>query len=175
MKLIDILIEELPKHGGWPEGVEFFTQDYDGELCPDGMSAGYKYRSSMLSTAHRGFGTYDSDLIDRVTRAEYDLALAAKQQPVNNDAPKQKPALQLVEPLSDVNKTLQRKSTFTLATEFNQAGLHVIDASRKLFWCAGLLVATPDRDSSSMQTVESDRAEIIESLESALRILKGNS
>lgn len=33
MKLIDILVEELPLRGGWIEGVEVITQDDDGSLC----------------------------------------------------------------------------------------------------------------------------------------------
>lgn len=32
MKLIDLLVKELPSRGGWPEGVIKFSQDYDGEL-----------------------------------------------------------------------------------------------------------------------------------------------
>ena len=33
MKLIDILVEELPKRGGWPDGVVCFAQDVDGFFC----------------------------------------------------------------------------------------------------------------------------------------------
>lgn len=32
MKLIDILVQELPKRGGWPEGVARLAQDPDGDL-----------------------------------------------------------------------------------------------------------------------------------------------
>lgn len=32
MKLIDILVRELPKRGGWPDGAYFIVQDYDGEI-----------------------------------------------------------------------------------------------------------------------------------------------
>lgn len=32
MKLIDILVQELPKRGGWPDGVAFIVQDSDGEI-----------------------------------------------------------------------------------------------------------------------------------------------
>lgn len=32
MKLIDILKQELPKRGGWPEGVARLAQDPDGDL-----------------------------------------------------------------------------------------------------------------------------------------------
>lgn len=33
MKLIDILLQYLPKHGGWPEGAKICAQDYDNEIC----------------------------------------------------------------------------------------------------------------------------------------------
>lgn len=33
MKLIDILVQELPKRGGWPEGAPCITQDDDESLC----------------------------------------------------------------------------------------------------------------------------------------------
>ena len=32
MKLIDILRQELPKRGGWPEGADFAWADPDGEI-----------------------------------------------------------------------------------------------------------------------------------------------
>ena len=46
MKLIDILVEELPLRGGWIEGVEVITQDDDGSLClweQSGVSATQGY------------------------------------------------------------------------------------------------------------------------------------
>lgn len=30
MKLIDLLVQELPKRGGWPDGVTRIVQDFDG-------------------------------------------------------------------------------------------------------------------------------------------------
>lgn len=33
MKLIDLLVKELPRRGGWPEGALNATQDKDGEVC----------------------------------------------------------------------------------------------------------------------------------------------
>lgn len=33
MKLIDILVQELPKRGGWPEFALALTQDGDGSIC----------------------------------------------------------------------------------------------------------------------------------------------
>lgn len=29
MKLIDLLVKELPKRGGWPEAANYVVQDYD--------------------------------------------------------------------------------------------------------------------------------------------------
>lgn len=31
--LLEILLEELPKRGGWPEGATDARQDWDGEIC----------------------------------------------------------------------------------------------------------------------------------------------
>lgn len=33
MKLIDLLVQELPNRGGWPDGALNATQDEDGEVC----------------------------------------------------------------------------------------------------------------------------------------------
>lgn len=33
MKLIDLLVQELPKRGGWPEGAEIAVQDADSQIC----------------------------------------------------------------------------------------------------------------------------------------------
>ena len=33
MKLIDMLVKELPKRGGWQENWEVVTQDADGHFC----------------------------------------------------------------------------------------------------------------------------------------------
>lgn len=33
MKLLDLLVKELPKRGGWPEGALNATQDKDGQVC----------------------------------------------------------------------------------------------------------------------------------------------
>ena len=33
MKLIDLLVKELPKRGGWPHDALSITQDNDGSLC----------------------------------------------------------------------------------------------------------------------------------------------
>ena len=33
MTLLELLRQELPKRGGWPEGALSITQDNDGSLC----------------------------------------------------------------------------------------------------------------------------------------------
>ncbi len=73
MKLIDLLVQELPKHGGWPEGVNFLEQYTDGSLfCGD------TYQSLVRFDRVDDFG------YDGVTREQYEAALAAAQQPVWN-------------------------------------------------------------------------------------------
>lgn len=74
MKLIDLLVQELPKRGGWPEGVKQIGQDYDRELMFYGN--GYSPKSEifldMLSSDHRIRHSYNGT---RVTRAQYEAAL----------------------------------------------------------------------------------------------------
>lgn len=84
MKLIDILVEELPKRGGWPDGVVCFAQDVDG------FFAGYKRKPTP---SYGGIWTSDGYLNDSgwwskalgcdretaiITREQYEAALAAK-------------------------------------------------------------------------------------------------
>ncbi|ELY4125472.1 hypothetical protein SMY53_000539 [Cronobacter malonaticus] len=71
MKLIDLLLQELPKHGGWPEGVNFLEQYTDGSLfCGD------TYQSLVRFDRVDDFG------YDGVTREQYEAALTAAQEPV---------------------------------------------------------------------------------------------
>lgn len=84
MKTIDILVEELPKRGGWPDGVVCFAQDVDG------FFAGYKRKPTP---SYGGIWTSDGYLNDSgwwskaldfdretaiITREQYEAALAAK-------------------------------------------------------------------------------------------------
>lgn len=70
MKLIDILVEELPKHGGWPVGAA--------------KSASYSHIPGVHFLDGDGFRVDCSDLTTRslgcekVTREQYEAALAAK-------------------------------------------------------------------------------------------------
>lgn len=89
MKLIDILVEELPKRGGWPEGAARLAQDPDGDIqmlsnrhaylvvsvgwTGDGRSDCYgQYAARKLEPLARD---YDTAII---TREQYEAALAAK-------------------------------------------------------------------------------------------------
>lgn len=88
MKLIDILVEELPKMGGWPEGASRLAQDPDGDIqmlsnrhaylvsvgwTGDGRSDCYgQYAARKLEPLA---SDYDTSII---TREQYEAALAAK-------------------------------------------------------------------------------------------------
>ena len=89
MKLIDLLVQELPKRGGWPDGVNRINQAYDGRLedyRKDGDSYSLKINEVLpLTCNHRGEAEYVHESgADFVTREQYESALAAAQQPVWN-------------------------------------------------------------------------------------------
>lgn len=85
MKLIDILVEELPKRGGWPEGAAFVAQEEGGGVwgftskpqrdCDyewmDKSSRGYHKKVGKLPEA----SDHDASTI---TREQYEAALAAR-------------------------------------------------------------------------------------------------
>ncbi|MBE3480678.1 hypothetical protein IM295_05045 [Enterobacter cloacae complex sp. P14RS] len=80
MKLIDILVLDLPKLGGWPDGVIKMSQDYDGEVwcwrgCGYGKANSFA-RISEIAENHRKQGK-DENLDCFVTRDQYEAALAA--------------------------------------------------------------------------------------------------
>lgn len=74
MKLIDLLVKELPRRGGWPEGVTHIGQDYDRELRFYGRG---EPRTGIipdeLAVDHRKIGASDKG----VTKSQYEAALAA--------------------------------------------------------------------------------------------------
>lgn len=89
MKLIDILVQELPKRGGWPDGVARLAQDPDGDLQK--LSNNEAHFISGLGWAGRGrddfWGDYhfremsaiaDDNHTAIITREQYEAALAAK-------------------------------------------------------------------------------------------------
>lgn len=88
MKLIDILVEELPKRGGWPEGAARLAQDPDGDIqmlsnrhaclvsvgwTGDGRSDCHgQYAARKLEPLASDYAT------SIITREQYEAALAAK-------------------------------------------------------------------------------------------------
>lgn len=79
MKLIDLLVQELPKHGGWPEGVDSIHQDHDGEIYAwTGSSAKLLFRSVIIADNCRPYGL-DESIENMVTRNQYKSVLALSQ------------------------------------------------------------------------------------------------
>jgi hypothetical protein len=81
MKLIDLLVKELPRRGGWPEVALNATQDKDGEVCfsssatPEFGYAAWEGGNWCGNEFHTIRATdYDTAII---TRAQYEAALAA--------------------------------------------------------------------------------------------------
>lgn len=79
MKLIDILVEELPNRGGWPSLAKKIHQDYDGEVWSwiDEDEPLLIFTLDQIATNARQLGkgeTYEN----MVTREQYEAALAAK-------------------------------------------------------------------------------------------------
>ena len=72
--LLQILVEELPKHGGWPHATTHIGQDYDRELMFYGRG---NIRTGIildeLATDHRQ--RFNSGV--KITRDQYEAALAA--------------------------------------------------------------------------------------------------
>ena len=75
MKLIDILVQELPKRGGWPDGIEEIWQDYDKLI----RAGAFGWFHDVLSEDHRR-QHYDAHV--KVNRKQYEAALAASKVPV---------------------------------------------------------------------------------------------
>lgn len=81
MKLIDLLVQELPKRGGWPDGVSEIGQDYDGELMFYGRGNVRTGIYLTLSSDHRNIYRRDGD---KITKDRYESALAASKNPAWN-------------------------------------------------------------------------------------------
>lgn len=75
MKLIDLLVKELPKRGGWPKGVDAVEQDCEGELFEKDSDycSGFKIEKC------------DDWITDVVTKQQYESALAASKAVVGHD------------------------------------------------------------------------------------------
>ena len=89
MKLIDLLVKELPKRGGWPDGVAAMAQDADGAVQNYRGTDDIRIDSQNAFGASRIIGSYSiakdevSAASDRltaiITRAQYESALAASE------------------------------------------------------------------------------------------------
>lgn len=89
MKLIDILVRELPKSGGWPEGADFVVQDgRDGRVkfgrnpIEVGLSAKWSnevWQGEWNFSTHNDFICHEisSDWHAILTREQYEAALAS--------------------------------------------------------------------------------------------------
>jgi hypothetical protein len=94
MKLIDLLAQELPKRGGWPDGALSITQDNDGSLCVwntndphyDGFSWKHRTRNMLVYYWHgiEGVPLSCDHRESIVTYWQYKAALAASQKPTWN-------------------------------------------------------------------------------------------
>lgn len=85
--LLEILVDELPKRGGWPEGADCITQDPDHEIMPSGCRpedarwTGSRWHLKGMRTGSFGTGEvilatdYKTAII---TRDQYESALAEK-------------------------------------------------------------------------------------------------
>ncbi|WP_283010811.1 hypothetical protein QLY67_015650 [Cronobacter turicensis] len=89
MKLIDLLVQELPKRGGWPEGVAAMAQDCDGDVqnyvdTIDIKVGSYATGSSRISSSYslRKIEVAEDRPHAVITREQYEAALAAAQHPV---------------------------------------------------------------------------------------------
>lgn len=95
MKLIDIVIQELPKRGGWPEKAACVVQDADTQICfsakIDGLSRpgtgwiGGKWDGSWINFFSNHLADDSSTSI--ITREQYESALAASKKGWNGAFP----------------------------------------------------------------------------------------
>lgn len=69
MKLIDILVQELPKLGGWPIGADSIFQNAKGHLVG--------IQGCIVSPVDMKLGIVAEDLHRSVTREQYEAALVA--------------------------------------------------------------------------------------------------
>ncbi len=81
MKLIDLLVQELPKRGGWPKDVTHIGQDYDRELMFYGRGRAMTgIFLDELAVDHRKCGGTGG----KITKEQYESALSALQKPAWN-------------------------------------------------------------------------------------------
>ena len=69
--LLEILLEELPKRGGWPEGVPGCKQFSDGQVCFGIMTSQFDFYPGVMSSDFEGY----PGLTHQVTREQYEQAV----------------------------------------------------------------------------------------------------
>lgn len=92
MKLIDLLVQELPKRGGWPDGANCITQDVDLKVepatCHPSVAQCDEDGFWFLDSSRIGGFEADTLSIDHttsiITRDQYESALSASQKPAWN-------------------------------------------------------------------------------------------
>lgn len=75
MKLIDLLVQELPKRGGWPDRALYVCRENDG--TPRIVGQGWHDNKSLSTFKVSG----DQKMVDKI---QYESALAASQNPAWN-------------------------------------------------------------------------------------------
>ena len=95
MKLIDLLVKELPQRGGWPEGAEIAVQDSDSQICFSSHSDVYANKGQTdWYGGDWGDGDWSNPFIDTiaddrheciVSRKQYEAALAASKAVVGHN------------------------------------------------------------------------------------------
>ena len=89
MRLVDLLVQELPRRGGWPEGALNATQDKDGEVCfsadavPEFVCIVWTGGDWCGNEFHTVSASDYATAI--VTREQYEAALAASKSVVGRD------------------------------------------------------------------------------------------
>lgn len=87
IKLIDILVEELPKRGGWPKRANCITQDPDKRVEPATCQPGvakFNYGCEQWFLNSSRIGGFSANILASdyttaiITREQYEAALAAK-------------------------------------------------------------------------------------------------
>lgn len=89
MKLIDLLAQELPRRGGWPDGALNATQDKDGEVCfSSGATPEFGYAAweggDWCGNEFYAITTDDYNTAI-ITREQYESALAASKAVAGHD------------------------------------------------------------------------------------------
>lgn len=78
MTLLELLVQELPKRGGWPEGVNCISTHADGMVFHDGSIQSYRFNEFCLDGWKPG---KEHGYTNAVSKNQYEAALAASEQP----------------------------------------------------------------------------------------------